>query len=163
MHRIILAVMATALLLGCGRNAQEEAVEKAIEKQTGGDARVNLSDDGVSVETEDGEMRLSSGNNAKLPENFPDDVYVMEDATVEMAMNMPEGQSVALSCSDTPSDVAAIYRKKMVEKGWKQMASTNMGEQVMLVYTKGNRAANVVIARGEEKGRTRIHLTIAMQ
>ena len=58
----LLAVVAT----GCGNlveRATEEAVERAVESDTGGDVDVEFNDDGISIESDEGDFNLSVDEN----------------------------------------------------------------------------------------------------
>lgn len=79
------AVVGAALLLpliscGGGEQVAERAAEKRIEDAAGGDAKVDIEDGGVKVETTEGTVTLGQ----QLPEDFPEEVELVE-GTVLMA------------------------------------------------------------------------------
>ncbi len=160
MRAIVLAI-GLVCVTGCGRQAEEAAVEKAIELQTGGTARVDLSKETMQIETEEGKMTMSSGEGAKLPDSFPQDIYVLDGAKIEMAMEVPQGYSLAFTTDKDRAAVAEQYKKQMTSAGWTQKAAMDMGEQVMLAYEKPERAANIVITADESV--TRVNVTVAQQ
>lgn len=56
------AVALASLTAGCGKIAEratEEAVERAVEADTGGDVDVDFSDDGISVQSDEGDFTLN--------------------------------------------------------------------------------------------------------
>jgi hypothetical protein len=162
--RLIAACIVVCLLAaGCGRKAQETAIEKMIEKETGGKADVKLADKKFSMEaeTEDGKVSMIAGEGTKIPENFPDDVVVPKGATVTAAMSLPNGHSVSFQSKESVDDVLGAYKTGMPKKGWSQQASVAMGGQSVLMFKKDNRVTNVSASSTE--GTTWITLTVAKE
>ena len=164
MKRILLFAAILALILGlaCGMSSEktaEKAAEKSIETAMGGDADVDISEEGMEVKTEgeEGVTTMSMGDKAKIPEDFPSDVYVYDGATVDMAMDNPGAFLVSLSTDDPLSKVVDAYKKKMTSEGWTKQTAMDMGEMQMLQYLKGERTAQVQVIT--EKGKTHISLT----
>ncbi len=148
------------MLAGCGKSPDEAAIERQIERATGSDADVDISDDSykISGTTEDGEFSLSSGEGTEIPPDFPEDVLIYRPSSVSMTMNMPEGQSLTLTTSDDSKKIAEAYKREMIEKGWSEQASINMGSQSMLSYKKEERVANVTIVPSDDE--TQIMLVV---
>jgi hypothetical protein len=154
MARYIVSLSCLILMLaGCGKSTNEAAIEKQIERATGSDADVDISGDNYKItgKTEDGEFSLSSGEGVEIPEDFPDDVLIYRPSSVQMAMNVPEGQSLTLTTSDDSKKIMETYKREMTAKGWSEQASMNMGTQSMLSYKKGDRAANVTIVPSDDE------------
>lgn len=147
------------MLAGCG-GSSEEAIERSVEKATGEDADVDLSDEGMKItgKTEEGAFSLSSGEGVEIPKDFPNDVLIYRPSKVNMAMNMPEGQSITMTTSDDSKKVEETYKREMTAKGWSEQASMNMGTQSMLMYEKEDRAANITIT--PEGGETQITVIV---
>lgn len=159
MKRIVsIAVLVLFVMVGCGKKKEEIIAEKIIENGIGKKAKVDLDDQSVKIETEDGTMNLKTGKSAKIPDAFPSDVFIFKPADVEMAMEMGMGYSIALKTVKDIPTVAAAYKNEMVKKGWTQKAAMDMGENTMLMYEKGKRVTNVTV--GREEGETRIALTV---
>ncbi|MBD3345835.1 MAG: hypothetical protein GF401_12300 [Chitinivibrionales bacterium] len=156
----LIAMMALSFS-GCGKKGEEKIAEnivkKAIEKESGGKADVDISNGNVNIKTDDGEMSVTSGKNARIPEAFPTDILIYQGSSVEAAMEVPEGYSVQLKSDDDVTKIAETYKADMKAQGWSQEASLDMGEQAMLSFKKGERAAQVVIMPDESI--TRIGLT----
>jgi len=149
MAKYIICLLCLILMLaGCGKSPEEKAIEKAVEKSTGADAEVDLSNKGMKIsgKTEEGAFSLSTGEGTEIPKDFPADVLIYRPSKVGSAMNMPEGQSIALTTSDDSTKVAETYKREMTAKGWSEQASMNMGAQSMLVYEKEERVAHITIA-----------------
>jgi hypothetical protein len=161
-----LAIGAAAVLVvlaGCGKKAEnkisETLMEKAIEKQMGGNADVKITDDQVRITTADGEMTYSTGGNVKIPDTFPQDVLVYPGANVQQQITAGDGQMLLMTSKDAMTKVAAAYRTRMVDEGWKQEAFMESAGQTILSYTKPNRTAGVVIS-ADDNG-TQITLSIS--
>jgi len=164
MTRLIsIAFCLLLIVAGCGGSADEEAVEKKIEAATGGEAEVDLSEDAMEIEgkTEEGEYAMSVGEKTEIPKDFPGDVFIYKPSTPAMSMKVPEGHSLTLITSDDRAKVTETYKEKMEADGWSEEGSMNMGGQMMLVYKKDGRVANIGIASVDDK--TQITLTVAAE
>lgn len=158
MRYFILIVSVTALLLpGCSKKVEEKVIEKALEQQTGGQADVDLTDGQVNIKTKDGTASLTSGKNAKIPDDFPSDIYLYKGAGVKMAVQVPQGHSVVLTSKDAIQKVVDTYKKEMKANGWEQKAAMDMGAQTMLSFTKKERSAVFMCAT--ENNETVINIT----
>lgn len=155
MARISLIVLACMVLLmiGCGQSAEEKAIETQIEKETGTDASVDVSEKGVKLsgKTEEGEFTVTTGDEAEIPKDFPGDIFIYRPSKISMAMNLPEGYSVALTTKDDKSTVMGAYKREMTGQGWAEGATMDMGTSSMLVYEKGDRSASIAIASSEKE------------
>ena len=159
MIRAIGLVLAMLLILiGCGKKAEEKIAEKIIERSTGSKAKVDIADESMKIETEDGSMSVKTGKSAKIPKEFPSDVYLFKPADVEVAMEVGQCYSIALKTGKDIASVTSAYKKEMVNKGWKQQAAMDMGENSMLIYEKEKRITNVAIS--QDAGETKIVITV---
>lgn len=161
MPKIIFAVLLSILFIcGCGEKAEEKMLEKQIKKATGSDAHVDISDNKIHIsgKTGEGDFTMSIGDSAKIPKDFPADIFIYTPSETVAAMKMPEGFSVSLKTGNDTANVAASYQKKMKSEGWSEKATMNFSGQQVLVYEKENRIANIAIASTE--GETNITLTI---
>jgi len=141
------------LVVGCGQSADEKAIEKQIEKSTGSDATVDLSEKGMNIsgKTEEGEFTVSTGNEVAIPKDFPEDIFIYHPSKTTMAMNVPEGYSLTLTTSDNKADVLSAYSREMTDKGWSQVTSMETGAGSMLVYEKGERSASISLAASDKE------------
>ena len=154
MTKYFICLMFTVLLsAGCGGNVEENTVEKAIEKETGENADVDFSDEGmhISGKTEDGEFSLSAGKNAKVPDGFPSDVLIYKPSDISSSMDMPQGQSLTLSTSDDGKKVLETYKREMTAKGWAEKTVMTGESQSMLVYGKEGRAVQIHIMPSDDQ------------
>ena len=158
------AVVATlcglVLGAGCGKRVQERMIEKAIERDTGTKADVRIGKEGFTAKTDKGQMSVTSGQSARVPENFPADVLVYKGANVVMAMQVGQANSVSLTTPDDMAKVVETYKQEMTARGWSQEAALDMGEQTVLTYRKEGRTTAVAIAKDEGHGGTQINLTV---
>jgi hypothetical protein len=151
------------LAFGCDKSSEEKAVEKQIEKQTGGKADVDLSNKKMKVsgETEVGKYTVTSGEGTEIPEGFPADVFVYRPSKTVMAMEIPEGYSLALTTRDDSAKVFDAYSKEMKAKGWAEEAAMKMESQSVLVYQKDERVVNISIVPYEKE--FQISLTVTKE
>jgi len=142
-----------AVLVGCGQSKEEKAAEKIVEKiieRNSPGADVDFIKGNMNIKTEAGEMSININDSAKLPDNFPKDVFVMKSAEVKMTMDMPQGTSASFLSKEDMSSVFSKYQNEMTSKGWEQKMSMNLGEGATLVYEKDQRVANITMAKEEE-------------
>jgi hypothetical protein len=151
------------ILNGCGNSAQENAIEKMIEKETGATTEVDLSQKGMKItgESEGEKYSVTTGDATEIPKGFPEDVPLYKPSKALGAAAVDSGYSVSLTTGDDIDKVASEYRKQMVSRGWSELSSMNIGGQRMLVYEKEGRATNIGIMSVE--GETRITVTVAME
>ncbi len=135
------------MLAACSRSTEEAAIEKQLERATGADADVDLSNEGMTIrgKTEEGEFSFTTGEGTEVPGDFPTDVLIYRPSKVKAAMNVSEGQSLTLTTGDDRQKVQEAYKREMIAKDWSEQASMNMGNQSMLVYEKDDRVAHVTI------------------
>jgi len=149
------------VIAGCGKSSEEKAIEKTVEKATGADADVDLSNKRMKIsgKTEKGAFSFSTGEGAGIPKDFPADVLVYRPSEVVTTMNIPEGQSLVLTTSDESTKVAEVYKREMTAKGWSEQTSMNVGGQSILAYKKENRVANVTTAPMDGKTQITVMVT----
>ncbi|NQT94779.1 MAG: hypothetical protein HQ559_18630 [Lentisphaerae bacterium] len=151
------------LVVGCGRKSGETAMEKALEKalelKSGGEAQVDISEDGVSIRTAGEELIMTRGKAAKLPADFPSDVLVYKKARIETAVQSGSGTMLSLRSKDDPAKIIAAYKDSMSGDGWTQQTSMDMGSQQMAIFAKDDRITTVVVSPDDDS--TVIGLTLA--
>ena len=152
--RVLLFLGATALCAGaCSKSPGEGLAGAAISAATG--QKVDVDQDGgkVTFQTDKGEMKIASGDDASLPMDFPHDVYLPAGYKVQSAMEMPGAVIVEV---DAPGRVPALFAdasKQMQARGWKQtMAMQQAGDAQMLGFEKANRSAVVSLYDNDGNG-----------
>ena len=129
-----LALLMLALSAGCGRSTTVVGPhgERVTVKQKG---------DGVDVTFKDKhgkEGHVAAGEKGvALPDDFPKDVAVYPKATVVTSMTMEKTMHVSLKTADSAEKVAAFYKKKLDEDGWKINTNVNTEQMRMLQASKG--------------------------
>lgn len=163
--RYFIVFISVMVMFGCGEKAGEETaekmVEKAIESGFDGEAEVDIEKDSIRIEAEEGEMSMTMGDSASLPDDFPDDVFIYQGAELSMGMKLPQGFNLSLQTKDDMSKVSEVYLAEMTAKGWTKEMSRDMGEQKMMFFKKDQRAVNMTIFPSEDM--TQITLTVAAE
>ena len=157
--RYLVVLMAALMVVGCGKKAAERAVERSIEAGSGGDAKVNITDNSMTIQTDEGTMKIASGGDAKLPDSFPADILVYKGASLQTVMEVPQGFNLMLKTPDAADKVLEAYKSSMTSQGWTQEMAMDMGAQKMIAFKKDNRTVNIVLT--PEDGATQVTLTVA--
>jgi hypothetical protein len=148
-----LAVLAV-ILTGCGNSvaqkASEKALENAIEKETGGQAKVDINNNNYKVESKDGKIEV--GQNVNLPDGFPKDVYVI-GGNIISAFSEPTKESftVSIEISMNLSEAAALYQEKLKGDGWQITGNMSYGDITSVIAEKADRTATVMISKSSDK------------
>lgn len=135
----------------------EKAVEDTIESSTDGQVDVDLDDESVTFESEDGDATWTAGEDTELPDGFPGDVYIYKGADIIMAGSDEEDDdeivyNVTYMVNDEMSDVADKYVSEMEKDGWKKTSRTDMAELITLSFEKGDdRFVSITIAEDEDE------------
>ncbi len=177
----IIAVIVSILLVlfmasGCkfGQNIAEEAIERAIEKESGENVEINLDEGEMTIQGEDGEVNISSdddtvkiesddgevtfGLGAELPEGFPGNVPVYSDMEITASWTATEDGKNSYFVSglteDAGDSVFAWYKDQL--SGWEIEGefsmSTDEGE-TSSISAKGNGLEiNVLVVETEDEG-----------
>ena len=152
---IAIAATVALALTACGKSAGERAAEAAIEAGTGQKADVDAKNGAVTIKTDKGETKITSGDSAALPATFPKDVYLPEHYAVKSAMEMPNAMVLEIEAPGAVAALAADASKRMQAQGWKQqMAMAQTGQSQVLVYEKEKRSATLSFNDNGGKGVT---------
>ena len=131
----------------------EKGIENQIEKNLGGNADLDLDNEGIKIETEDG-IKLETGKDVKLPENFAKDVFVPEGEIISVMDNvMANGVQVVLKSGDSIESLKKVYEQKLPEQGWKMNQTANISGTVMLGAKKDKRTISVTISPDTEESK----------
>jgi hypothetical protein len=148
---------------GCGKKMSEKLgekiMEKAIEHNSGGNAKVDISDKGMTIKTKDGEFVAGQAGAVKLPADFPSDVLVYKGSKPVVSMKTGNGLMIHLETGDSVEKVIETYGKEMPSQGWEQETAMNSAEQSMFVFKKEKRQTAVVVTKSDNV--TRIMLTVS--
>jgi hypothetical protein len=121
-------------------------------------ANVDSGNGKVTIQTKEGST-YTAGEDVRIPEDFPKDVFVYTGAKVKMCMSMPNGWNLVLETKDSVDKALEAFKGKMTDGGWeKQMDLTTEGNH-MVTYKKADRTAAVTISGSS--GTTQISLVVA--
>jgi hypothetical protein len=137
-----------------------EAESESMDMNVSGDGK----DSTMTIQTADGAMVMTTGANAKLPDDFPKDIPQYPGMKLDMVHAMGEAVSVQATTSDALDKVGAFYKKECVAQGWtEQMSMSQPGEEAMqmLTFEKSGRTLSLVASK--EGDTVRISLTTAKQ
>ncbi len=154
----LIAALALALVLSaCGKSeekAAETLAEQALEANAGQDVDVDIEDDGqtVTIETEQGTLKQTSGDNVALPEDFPTDVTLPADYKLMSVMTMGPVTSVVMEVPQSPSEVFDAFKSGQAGQGWKQTLSMQGADGSMLGFEKEDRSLLVNLGSSESGG-----------
>ncbi len=152
------ALGAIIVLSGCWPFPSKEEIgqkimEKAIESQTGGKVNIDTGKGTASIDTKDGSF--SAGENVKIPENFPKDIFIFSDAKVVFAISgsaAEKSYSISYLTSTTPEEAMIKYKEEMAKSGWQKENETDMGTQgKILNFKKGQVSVMVTMGASEDE------------
>ena len=141
---VIAMTIVSCLALGGCKKAAEKAVENRLARE-GVNAKVDSSGGKMTIQTKDGTTVVTGGKDAKVPENFPKDIYVYEGATIKGSVSVPNGFNLVMETSDSADKVLGTIKSKMTSLGWKEEMTMNQDKTSMVSYKKGERTAMVNI------------------
>ncbi len=132
----------------------EGVIEKAIESE-GGEAEVDIGEEGVSIKTDEGEMTMGEG--VDLPDDFPKVVPVYPDMKIGTSWkSTADGKdtfSISASTSDPGSTVFDWYKSEL--KGWEnesEFTSDSGGESTFNISAdNGTYSVFVMIMESDEE------------
>jgi hypothetical protein len=165
MYSFLVLVM---LFAACdSEKTAEKMAEDAIEKQTGNEAEINLEEGKVEIKTKDGKAEIntkegkseiktkdgkaefSTGNSAELPENFPEDIFICDDAKIKSSAAAQGSFAVNYVSEMNADDMLDKYLSEMKDDDWKLIGETNQTDQRTRAFEKNDRRTGITI---KEKG-----------
>lgn len=156
-----LAVGAIALLslAACGESAGEAAAEAAMEAAGAQDVQIDEDGESISYRTEQGEVTITGGESASLPDDFPDDVYLPGEYVVESTLAMKADLFIGLAVEEDVPSLYAAARESMAGHGWTEtMAALENNDNGLLTFEKDDRGA--VLSMSREEGGTTMGLQL---
>lgn len=139
---------------GCGKASEkiaEKATEKAIEASAGGDADIDITDGGYTVETDEGSASFGAG----MPSGWPDDVPLPDDFAPTGGANISSGTDTMITATGTTGEgideLLAFYDAEL--DGWEQtqsIESTADRRVVNRTYTNDNRTIAVGVVENDD-------------
>jgi hypothetical protein len=120
------AVVAVVVLAGCASAAEriaEEATERAIESESGGNAEVDIDDDG-SVRVRTGDGSFSASADGSMPEDFPAVPVVDGKVTASWSTKEGEAESWMVTLEVADAEAAFADAKAGLEDAGYEITST---------------------------------------
>jgi len=121
---IVGITLVIGIAAGCGGD-DDDASTKSVDIETeDGDAKVSVGGDEdeptVKIETDEG--TFSGGGGATLPESFPDDFPLPDDATVQFSGTQEtengDALTVAFTVPDGPKDTWEFFLEELPDAGY---------------------------------------------
>lgn len=145
---------ATLILAGCGQTAVEQAAERAIERDTGEQADVDMRDDGsLRVNAKDGTVEIGRG--ATLPSDWPTEIGTYPGATIttSAAVTDDSGQPatmITLTSTDSAQAIVDFFQKKVTTQGWTTTAEATVGAMKIFSASKDGRNFAVQVVTSDD-------------
>ena len=151
------ALLLAAVITGCGSESGQELIAEQITEALSGVEDIDIDVDGDTISYSIGGAEgytVSSGQGTQLPEEFPDDVLVFDDAEIMSAVESADGLMVNLSSDADPDEIKAAYLASFDDNGWQQESLNNIGEMWYAQYSKGTRRVQVMLMPGNSQSST---------
>jgi hypothetical protein len=134
----------------------EKIMEKVIESQTGAKVNIDSNSNGgdITIKTEDGQTQYSAGGGVKLPDSFPQELIVVDDAKLIMASSSDNGSSVTYFTNYDQTTIFEKYINDLVRLGWKKEMEVNTDQGKMINISKENEGAVITIGDNSSKDTT---------
>ncbi|MFP5328316.1 MAG: hypothetical protein ACLGHT_12640 [Acidimicrobiia bacterium] len=155
---------------GQANNAADSSDDKGGGDDSDDDAKVSVSGDGddgkVKIETKDGTFEGGSG--AELPDDFPDDFPMPDDAEVQFAGSQSgddgDAMTVIFKTKEPAEDVYEFYVEELENEGY-DVSQTFSGESDgnfggTLAFTNSDYEGAIGISEDPNDGTTGISLTL---
>jgi len=138
----------------------EEAIEKAIESE-GGEAEIDIGEEGVSIKTDEDEMTYGGG--AELPEGFPEVVPVYPDMEIITSWKATEDGKESFSVSgiigDSGKEIFDWYKSQFSNWDTEESEFTS-GDESMYSINASNDAYEVSVMIMESEGEVTVTLYV---
>jgi hypothetical protein len=154
---ILLAISVAFATSGCGRapDAGAALAETARHSLDDGDT-------GAAIGTGTGEFRRITGDDMRLPDDFPADIVLPEHYAVVSVTTMGPSQSVVLASDEPMAKLVAHFREGQAARGWHETVSMQGIEGAMVGLRKGSRGV-LANFRPDPHGNTLVSLSVQPQ
>ena len=153
--RYIFLILAVCVMLlpACKKmqeNTADRLLEKAIEKQTGANASVDIANRSVKIKAKEGQLTFTAGE-GKLPINFPADIFIDKDYKIQMNLQAEKGLSLVLESAKDLKTNMTLYKIKMKENGWSLSDESSVSGIGSITFKKKGRAVNMMFFGRDNK------------
>ena len=154
---ILIAISLVTVSTSCKR-AAEKTQEKIIEKAIGDKAKVDLDDEKIVIETEEGTF-TADATTQSWPKEIPNEVPEFKNGKIVMVntQNMEEGKNWVIIFEDVSPNEAAKYKENLESNDFKINFSTTAGTGTHFAAEKDN---ITVMLMGDEGGAS---ITVGIQ
>ncbi len=124
---------------------------------------VNTEDGTMTMSDGEGKTQIATGGKIDLPENFPKELVVADDARLSVATDLGKTMSVTYLTQAEMNVMIDAYKQVMTDRGWKKTLETIMPEISMLGFEKGGQSVSCVVSPNENKDepeKTMVNLTL---
>lgn len=134
---LIFSVCALVVLDSC-KKTSEKTTEKIIEKSMGTDANVDIDDQKIVIETEEGTFS-SDASIKSWPKEIPNEVPEFKFGKISNLATqvMDEGKGWTFVFEDVPQKAMEDYKKLLKDKGFKVSSISMPGGQGQVTGEKG--------------------------
>lgn len=149
-----LACIAPLLLLlalaACGKSPEERMASAVASAASGTDVSVEKDGERVVLGSGDEAMTISSGGSAQLPADFPGDVFLPDDYTVDSVVQGSGFTMVSLRTRGEVGPLADAAGAFMKSGGWNQSMMTADGETRLMMFQNDRTVAALSFDRDDE-------------
>jgi len=159
----IALVNLSCLLTACGSDTSVEFVSEQIAEAAIGDTGLEVDVDGDTISWEvDGKYGFSytSGTDITLPDSFPADVLIYNDATLISSVETDEALSVTFTSGDKGPQIKTAYMEFFDNEGWSREGLMQVEGMSVLMYKKADRSASLNIIEADSEP-TSVSLTLS--
>ena len=164
---LVLIIIGVFVLAGIGaaisfatRKGAEKIAENIVNKATNGQVDIDYNSNSVVMNTNGGSLK--TGDNVKLPDDFPKDVYVI-DGNIKAAITSAEndGHHLSIETTTSPAEAYAKYEEMIKADGWTATTTGTYSGVYTAMATKDDRYLTVSIS--DSDGKTMVVLTVYRQ
>lgn len=157
---LVVGALALLFLAACGESAGEAAAEAAMGAAGVQDVEIDEDGESISYRTRQGEVTITGGGSARLPGDFPDDVYLPGEYVVESTLVMKADLFIGLAVAEDVPSLYAAARESMAAHGWTEtMAALENSDNGLLTFEKDDRGAVLSMSREEDGATMGLQLT----
>ncbi len=143
---------------GCKKSGGERAMEKMIEKASGGKAEVDASGGSLKIKTAEGEAQI--GTITEWPSDLPADLPKLEGRVQSaIKMNVAGGASWIIGLGGVDEAAVTDYIQKLKDAGWIEAFSSSADTVMMVHLTK----AEVTVGLTFDKAKGDLSLSITVE
>ncbi len=124
--------------------------------------KINSNDDGGNVDIKVGgvEFEASSGSQLKVPDDFPEDVYLPKSEKLISNSKIGPTHMLIFESNKDHTTLFAEAQAKMKEGKWEEVAAVEQATSGMLSYKiEKERTCMIAIAKNKKKDNTSITIT----